>query len=76
MPDGKIKELRFVLQRGKSNIDKFLQQLKTQNQNFPLIPNWESCITNSLWNVEKSPRTPYVDAIELIDFYLSEVADK
>ena len=76
MSDGKIKELRFVLQRGKSDIDKFLQQLKTQNKNVPLIPAWKDCITNSLWSNEQSPRTPYVDAIELMDFYSSEVADK
>lgn len=76
MSDGKIKELRGVLQRGKSDIDKFLQQLETHGQKLPSISAWESCITDSLWSEEKSPRTPYVDAIELMDFYPSEVAEK
>ena len=76
MSHGKIKELRGVLQRGKSDADKFLQQLETQGQKLPRVPAWESCITDSLWSVEKTPRTPYVDAIELMDFYSPEVADK
>ena len=76
MSDGKIKELRFVLQRGQSDAEKFLQQLEIQGQKLPRVPAWENCITNSLWSNEQSPRTPYVDAIELMDFYPSEVADK
>jgi hypothetical protein len=76
MSHGKIKELRFVLQRGKSETEKFLQQLKNQWQEVPKIPAWENCITDSLWSTEKTPRTPYVDAIELMDFYNSEVAEK
>ena len=76
MAHGKIKELRGILQRGKSDADKFLQQLETQGQKLPRVPAWESCITDSLWSVEKTPRTPYVDAIELMDFYSPEVADK
>ena len=76
MSHGKIKELRFILQRGKSETDKFLQQLKNQGQKLPLIPAWENCITDLLWSAEKTPRTPYVDAIELMDFYISEVAEE
>ena len=76
MSRGKIKELRGVLQRGKSDIEKFLQQLKVQGQELPSIPTWEFFKTNSLWSAESSPRTPYVDAIELMDFYPSEVAEK
>ena len=76
MSHGKIKELRGVLQRGKADIEKFLQQLKLQNQRLPSVQAWEFLKTNSLWSNENSPRTPYVDAIELMDFFPSEVADE
>lgn len=76
MANGKIKELRFVLQRGKSETEKFLKQLETQGQKLPVVPAWENCITDLLWSNEKPPRTPYVDAIELMDFYVSEVAEE
>ncbi len=73
---GKIKELRFVLQRGKDETAKFLQQLKNQGQNLPFVADWQHCITNALWSEETKPRTPYIDAIELMDFYPAEVAEK
>ena len=71
MSHGKIKELRFVLQRGKSDAENFLNQLKRQNQELPNIPAWKE-FRETLWHNEK---TPYVDAIELMDFY-SEVAEQ
>ena len=76
MTQGKIKELRGILQRGKDDTAKFLQQLEVQGQKLPVVPNWETCITDLLWSTENSPRTPYVDAIELMDFYSPEVAEK
>lgn len=76
MAHGKIKELRGILQRGKDDATKFLLQLKKQNQNLPEIADWKNCITDALWSTGESPRTPYVDAIELMDFYPPEVAEK
>lgn len=76
MSHGKIKELRFILQRGKSETEKFLKQLENQGQALPKVPAWETCITDLLWSAGNEPRTPYVDAIELMDFYISEVAEQ
>lgn len=76
MAHGKVKELRSVLQRGKDDAAKFLQQLEYQQQKLPKVPDWEDYLTNFLWSEEKIPQTPYVDAIELTDFYLPEVAEK
>ena len=73
---GKIKELRGVLQHGKDDTIKFVQQLQNQNQSLPKISDWENYLTDALWSAGKSARTPYVDAIELMDFYLPEVAQK
>ena len=76
MPQGKVKELRFVLQRGKDDATKFLNQLKRQGQKLPNVPDWTNYITDDIWSEETPPRTPYVDAIELMDFYSPEVAEK
>lgn len=76
MSHGKIKELRFILQRGKSETKKFLNKLANQGQAMPKISAWETCITDLLWSEEKVPRTPYVDAIELMDFYNSGVTEE
>lgn len=71
--NNKIKELRGILQRGKDDTLKFLRQLSYIGQQLPKISDWEifTCEENSLWH-DKS--TPYVDAIELMDFYVEEVA--
>ena len=74
MAHGKIKELRGVLQHGEYDIERFVQQLHKQGQDLPNVPDWENYLTEKLWSGEKVPQTPYVDAIELMDFYNSEVA--
>lgn len=71
----KIKELRGVLQHGKDDTAKFLRQLKYQGQSLPDVKDWDF-EENLLWTSEKDSRTPYVDAIELTDFYVPEVAEK
>ena len=78
MAHGKIKELRGILQHGKDDTAKFLIQLKRQNQSLPDVDAWNflKSAENLLWTSEKDSRTPYIDAIELMDFYLPEVADK
>ena len=71
MANNKIKELRGVLQRGQDDAKKFLQQLERQQQHLPDVPDWDNFLETLWYNDE----TPYVDAIELMDFYNGEVAD-
>lgn len=70
MANNKIKELRGVLQRGQDEAEKFLQQLGYQQQRLPDVPDWDIFRSN-LW---RDGATPYVDAIELTDFYDEEAA--
>ncbi|MBE8949599.1 MAG: hypothetical protein SR3Q1_03245 [Quinella sp. 3Q1] len=71
MANNKIKELRGVLQRGQDDATKFLQQLDRQQQHLPDVPDWDN-FKETLWH---NGATPYVDAIELMDFYSGEVAE-
>ena len=70
MANNKIKELRGVLQRGEDDARKFLRQLRYQGQALPTVPDWDNFL-ETLWH---DGATPYVDAIELTDFYVEEVA--
>ena len=67
MAHGKAKELRDVLQHGKHDAQRFLLQLDHMNQELPDIREWDVYAEpeNALWS---GGRTPYVDAIELMDF--------
>lgn len=73
MANNKIKELRGVLQRGADDTAKFLRQLHYQKQDLPEVPDWDNFKReeNLLWH---GGATPYVDAIELMDFYDEEAA--
>lgn len=75
MAKNKAKELRGVLQHGMEDAAKFLQQLKYQNQALPEISDWAEFLNGGLWSAGDKPQTPYVDAIELMDFYVPEVAE-
>ena len=70
MANNKIKELRGILQRGQDDAKKFLQHLERQQQHLPDVPDWDNFL-ETLWH---NGATPYVDAIELMDFYDEEVA--
>ena len=76
MPHGKIKELRGVLARGEDDIRRFKAQFEHQKQKFPVVPDWEDYLKENLFSGEKIPQTPYVDAIELTDFYDWRAAEK
>lgn len=78
MGQGKYKELRDVLQRGKDDTAKYLQQLKRLNIKLPSVKDWDFLQSdeNLLWTGGAEPQTPYIDAIELIDFYVPEVVEK
>ena len=71
MANNKTKELRGVLQRGEDDTQKFLRQLEYQGQHLPTVSDWKNFEENLLW---RKGRTPYIDAIELMDFYDEEVA--
>lgn len=64
----KIKELRSVLQHGEHDCQQFLEQIGHMHQQLPHIEGWEEYKKN-LWF---EGRTPYVEAIELIDFMPKE----
>ena len=85
MPMNKVKMMRDVLQHGRHETSKFLEQLKiTFGKNvqteagsykFPFkIAAWERYEEN-LWaedSINKEMTTPYVDVIEMMDFYKPE----
>lgn len=73
LPMNKIKELRRVLSRGAHEQRQFLEQLRyLQNDgepvSLPQVSAWKQ-FAHTLWNKNgKEQSTPYVDAIELMDF--------
>lgn len=71
MANNKIKELRGIFQRSEDDARKFLRQLRYQDQDLPKVNDWE-IFRQTLWHDGK---TPYVDAIELTDFYVERVAE-
>ena len=73
MPMNKIKELRAVLVAGRHEHAQFMAQYHRLiasggAMRLPEIAAWSS-YRESLW---QEGRTPYVDAIEMIDFYVPE----
>ena len=73
LPMSKIKEMRRILADSKHKHIQFMQQLKYLIRNnsggkmsFPSISAWKP-YEEELWY---NKRTPYVDMIELIDFYV------
>lgn len=62
--NNKVKELRRVLQLGDEALDNYMQQLGHQGKDLPDIDSWE-CYRENLWSGHK---TPYIDAIEIMDF--------
>ena len=70
----KIKELRSVLQDNQHIQDLFIEQLKKNEKILPDIVGWEG-FAKQLWDEVKigdtrESKTPYVDAIELMDYIL------
>ena len=67
MANNKIKEMRSVLQHGEFEAVSFADQLRHQGQHVPKVKGWEvyEQEENSYWS---GGRTPYVDAIEMMDF--------
>lgn len=69
-PQSKIKDMRTVLQLGQHDISQYVQQLHHLGQKLPHIEGWDD-FEETLWYQKPGSsdiRTPYVDAIELIDY--------
>ena len=70
MAQNKVKELRSVLQDNEHIWTVFLEQLQNTKQSMPEVSGWDA-FKDKLWvKVDGKMRTPYIDAIELIDYIL------
>ena len=70
MAQNKVKELRSVLQDNEHMWTVFLEQLQNTKQSMPEVSGWEA-FKEKLWvKVDGKMHTPYIDAIELIDYVL------
>lgn len=70
MAQNKVKELRSVLQDNEHMWIVFLEQLQNTKQSMPEVSGWDA-FKEKLWvKVDGKMRTPYIDAIELIDYIL------
>lgn len=66
----KLKELRFVLQKSAYDIKEFQVQAEHIGQSMPTCAGWENYAKNLWAQSGDERRTPYVDAIEMSDFWL------
>lgn len=64
----KIKGLRGVISKNEDERGKFLQRLRESKVGLPNVPAWKD-YKETLW---KDGRTPYIDLIELLDYYEAE----
>lgn len=73
IPHSKLKEMRYVLAHDKHAEQTFLEQLKHLSMRLPNVAGWEG-FAEALWQAAPDGHnvTPYVDAIELLDFTMSE----
>ncbi len=69
LPMSKIKEMRNVLQRSEDEAVRFIEQMRRLGQKLPSVADW-SVYEDSLWY---KGETPYVDAIEMMEFLPKEV---
>ncbi|OBZ32259.1 hypothetical protein [Megasphaera sp. DISK 18] len=75
MPSNKVKELRFTAQKGKADIRLYLEQLKHMGLGLPHVDGWER-FEEAVWNKKDGSaagQTPYVDAIEIMDYTVPEL---
>lgn len=69
LPRNKWKELRNVLQHDEHDMKRFMEQLRHNGYSLPHVAGWEK-YEEKLWDDNKvgNYKTPYIDAIEIIDF--------
>lgn len=80
VPHGKLKELRSVLAHDEHGMKAYLTQLQHLKLQLPCIEGWDG-MEKDLWQLcteetngsrHEVWRTPYVDAIEMLDFTMKE----
>ena len=70
LPRNKVKEMRSVLAQDEHDARNFLEQLKHDGKRIPHVRGWQE-YEEKLWNFQSGRmRTPYVDAIEMMDFII------
>ena len=70
LPSNKVKELREILTRDEHTTRQFLTQMAHLDIDFPVVAGWEAYGKGeALWHEN---RTPYVDAIEMMDYIPKE----
>ena len=70
LPQSKVKEMRKVLAQDDHAIAIFLEQLRHLGQHVPHVDGWEN-YEETLWHTQgDKPKTPYIDAIEMMDFII------
>ena len=70
-PQSKLKGLRSALAKGHFERNQFMEQLRYQGKSLPAIESWEAFAENGWSSVTNDHMvTPYIDAIELVDFIL------
>ena len=68
LPSGKLKDLRAVLQQGEHEAKKYLEQIRHDGYALPQPAGWEAYAAH-LWQEHSGRmRTPFVEAIELLEF--------
>ena len=67
MAHSKAKELRNALQHGPSAVHQFITQLRHLEQELPDVPAWKN-FEDEAHALFIAGETPYVDAIEMMDF--------
>ena len=68
LPSGKLKDLRAVLQHGEHEAEKYLEQIRHDGYALPQPAGWEAYAAH-LWQEHGGRmRTPFVEAIELLEF--------
>lgn len=64
LPQAKVKKLRKVLYEGKTATKEFIKELKYKGENLPQFSH-----SDEIQKGFANGRSPYIDIIELIDFY-------
>lgn len=68
LPSSKLKDLRAVLQHGEHEAEKYLEQIRHDGYALPQPAGWEAYAAH-LWQEHSGRmRTPFVEAIELLEF--------
>lgn len=68
LPSGKLKDLRAVLQHGEHEARKYLEQIRHDGYALPQPAGWETYAAHLWQDHGGHMRTPFVEAIEMLEF--------